>query len=296
MLRAGSRLTTRDTRLTSTSAIAATSRSVGGRGAPSRPVRDASPVPSGGPGEPARRPSPGHWSGSGPSVFDRQARTVRRTAATMSVHAGDECLLEGRRGRDAGVGDTDPLDRGVQVPEGLVRDAGRDLGPEAPGHVGLVRDHEASRALQAGDHRGGVERRDPARVDDVGLHALGGELGRGLERDGEHGPERDDRGVIARPHRARAAHRLDRRAEGDLAGQRVVEGAMLDHDGGIVARDRCQAAARTPVPGRLASRRAVPERARRTPPGSGSAVRTSPAGCPAGVRTVSGAWSLPPDT
>ena len=153
------------------------------------------------------------------------------------VAVGEPGLLEvGRVGRRGGGG-ADPLDRGVEVPEGLAGDDGGDLGADAEGDDRLVGDQQPARLGHRLEDRGGVERGDGAQVDHLDRDALGGEgLGRG-EGLVDHPRHRHDGDVAALPHDAG-------RADGDeVVGGRLrplhpVEQAVLDEDHRVGVLDR----------------------------------------------------------
>src|SRR5450432_2752362 len=118
-----------------------------------------------------------------------------------------EQLLHGRDGsRDIGhalhlevvvvrhghVGACEPLDGGVELVEATPAHAIRDLGAHAVERPPFLDDEAAARLLDGLDDELLVERADRARVDDLDLDALGGELLGRAQRDLHHLRPADD--------------------------------------------------------------------------------------------------------
>ncbi len=97
--------------------------------------------------------------------------------------------------------------RRVELVEGEALEAIGDLGADAAVRPALVGDHGAVGAGHALHERLFVERAERAHVDDLGLDALLGERGRGLERDVDHAAPGDDRDVFPRSDDVGFAHR-----------------------------------------------------------------------------------------
>ena len=149
-------------------------------------------------------------------------------------------VLERRAERDRGERRAHARDRRVQEVEGRGAHLGGDLGAEAAVLDGLVRDHEAARALDGRDDRVQVERDERARVDHLGLDAvLGREAIGGRERVVHQPRERDDRDVAALAQRHGAADRHGRGRLGDVA-RAEVERLVLDEDDGVGIGDRAR--------------------------------------------------------
>src|SRR6478752_555100 len=133
---------------------------------------------------------------SEPGLVTVAARPPRPTAGVSvgegavdgvehAVEVGEVLLLDARR-RVGRVERADAQDRGLEGVEALLGDPGRELRAHAEVDVRLVGDHAATGATYRLVHRGHVERREGAQVDDLEAAALGlGGLG-ALER-GLHG-------------------------------------------------------------------------------------------------------------
>ena len=164
----------------------------------------------------------------------------RQRGADDVLRVRDRGLLEPLRVRHRHVGAGDPLDRRVEVVEGLLLDQRREVGADAAVRPALLDDHAAVRLADRVEDRVEVERAQRARVDHLGLDAvLVGERLRGLLGHVRHPQDADDRHVVPL-----AAHRRLAEADdlvvavlGNLAAH-AVEGLVLDEDHRVVVADR----------------------------------------------------------
>src|SRR6266851_5415308 len=150
------------------------------------------------------------------------------TGQLLDVLAGrNRRLLEGQAVRHRHLRAAQPPDRGVQVVEGALLHAGRDLGGNSVRCPAFL-DHEASRCTADRlDDRRPVDGADRAEVDDLGVDILLLQLlGRLVGKHG-HPRDADDRDVGAGP-----ANR------GLADGRRVV--AIRDHTSDVVEAHRLQ--------------------------------------------------------
>ena len=165
-------------------------------------------------------------------------RATSRTAAVISAGPG---RVASSRSFWYGIGCcgcSDACDRRVELPEAVLRDVGRDLGAEAAELDRLVDDDEPVGLRDGRLDRGGVERDERARVDDLDAHTLRLELVRDAEGLRHRGAERDDGHVRPLP-------RDGGRAEVDRVallrhGRRVAEEEqlLLEEDDRVVVLDR----------------------------------------------------------
>jgi len=125
------------------------------------------------------------------------------------------------RVRDRHLARAQARDRRVELEEGLLLDARRDLGRKAAAAPALVDDERAMRARDRFEQRRGVERAQHAQVDHLRLDALGGEPLGGLERARQHPAVGDDREVAPGTAHRRAVDRHRPGVLGELALHRV---------------------------------------------------------------------------
>ena len=129
----------------------------------------------------------------------------RSTAVTTSSADGyTSAMPPGVQGMGTSSAATRSTGR-VEVVERLLHDAGRKLGTESPGLVGVVRDRDPHRAPDGLEDRLHVERCDRARVDHFDRDASLGEPVGGSHRLVHHARQGDHRSVGAFPDDARRA-------------------------------------------------------------------------------------------
>src|SRR5215208_2531341 len=93
------------------------------------------------------------------ATFSSQTAFERRHGrADHVLGVGDGRLLEALCVRHWNVGTSDPLDRCVEVVEGLLLDEGREVRADAAMRPPLLQDHAAVRLAHRGENRVEVER------------------------------------------------------------------------------------------------------------------------------------------
>ena len=146
-------------------------------------------------------------------------------------------MLLALEAREVNVVAGDALDRGEQVLEGVLVDAGDDLGGDAAGARAFVNDHAPAGLGDGRDERLGVHRRDREQVDHLGVDVVQvAQVFGGFERWPHHGPVGDQREVGALAHDPGLADGRRFRLLGDLLLEGPVDGLGLveDHRVGIV--------------------------------------------------------------
>src|SRR3954470_8574618 len=167
---------------------------------------------------------PGHTSRSNQSASLRHRRS-----RSLADRRGDPLgrrhvrVLEDRRERHRRVRRRDHPRRRLQLGERLAGDERDDVGGPPAARPGLVDDDEPPGALDALEDRVLVERRGRARIDDLALDPLAGQLLGRLLREPDHAAERDDRHVAALAHDARLAERDRVALLGHVALERVED-------------------------------------------------------------------------
>ena len=171
------------------------------------------------------------------AAYFAEPASSSRAATTTSSAVGRACRRTAPLGTGTGFVPTRLTGASRSSSARSATDRGH-LGADAVADPRLVDGHQAAGLADRRDDGVGVQRRQRAQIDDLGLDALLGQQRGGPQGDRDGRADRDDRQVRALPGDARLADRHQDVAGRDLLARAVRQRHRLDVEDRVVVADR----------------------------------------------------------